>query len=342
MAQVNPPRPLVTPEQRVEEQQDRFQTSVARSRTFFEENRTLLIGAAVAVVALIAGVSAFLAWRAAQDAEAEEALGTVLSVYEAGDLERALEGTDSAPGLLEIADEYGGATAAPFFAGDALFQLGRLDEAARYFDMVDDDALMGASAVAGRAAVYEAQGENERAADLYERAAGLFKSEATAPGYLLDAGRAYEAEYAWRLGFTNVTVLDVAAEPLAALAERVPDFPAANLVEGNFFDHIGQYDLVLEQTFFCALPPRAEVRRAYAEKMHALLVPDGKLVGLWFDFPLDPGADSPPYGGSRAEYLGYLAPFFTVESFATATNSIKPRRGRELFGIFRRKELGAG
>lgn len=156
------------------------------------------------------------------------------------------------------------------------------------------------------------------------------------------AGRAYEAEYAWRLGFTNVTVLDVAAEPLAALAERVPDFPAANLVEGNFFDHIGQYDLVLEQTFFCALPPRAEVRRAYAEKMHALLVPDGKLVGLWFDFPLDPGADSPPYGGSRAEYLGYLAPFFTVESFATATNSIKPRRGRELFGIFRRKELGAG
>jgi thiopurine S-methyltransferase len=150
------------------------------------------------------------------------------------------------------------------------------------------------------------------------------------------AGNAYEAEYAWKLGFTNVHVLDVAEQPLKAFAERVPDFPKDQLIQGDFFEHIGQYDLILEQTFFCSFPPLPETRSAYAEKMHALLAPEGKLVGLWFDIPLTGDLVKRPFGGSKAEYLGYFAPFFEVESFATATNSIKPRRGNELFGIFQK------
>ena len=193
MAQINPPKPLITPEARAEERQDRFQTGVLRSRSFFEENRTLVIGAVVGVVALVLAIIAFVAWRANQDAQAEQALGSILSAYEAGDLETALAGTDDRPGLLEIADDYGSATAAPFFAADALFQLGRYDEAAKYFGMVDDDGLMGASAIAGRAAILEVQGEHAEAADLYERAAARFKNDATSPGYLLDAGRAHQA-----------------------------------------------------------------------------------------------------------------------------------------------------
>ena len=150
------------------------------------------------------------------------------------------------------------------------------------------------------------------------------------------AGNAYEAEYAWKLGFTNVHVLDVAEQPLKAFAERVPGFPTEQLIQGDFFEHIGQYDLILEQTFFCSFPPLPETRSAYAEKMNALLVPGGKLVGLWFDMPLTGNMEKRPFGGTRAEYLGYLAPFFEAESFATATNSIEPRRGNELFGIFQK------
>lgn len=148
------------------------------------------------------------------------------------------------------------------------------------------------------------------------------------------AGNAHEAEYAWKLGFTNVFILDIAPEPLAAFADRVPDFPREQLLEGDFFEHVGEYDLILEQTFFCSFPPLPETRRAYAEKMHALLAPGGKLVGLWFDIPLTGDLENRPFGGSRAEYLGYFAPYFRTESFAPATNSIKPRSGQELFGIF--------
>ena len=148
------------------------------------------------------------------------------------------------------------------------------------------------------------------------------------------AGNAYEAEYAWKLGFPNVFVVDLAREPLDNLAARVPDFPRDQLLHEDFFQHTGQYDLIIEQTFFCALPPTPETRRAYAEKMNALLAPGGKLVGLWFSEQHLGVPGQPPHGGTRAEYLGYLAPFFELETFAPATNSIKPRRGRELFGIF--------
>ena len=220
MAQVNPPKPLITPEQRAEERADGFQTTVARGRSFFEEYRTAIIAASVGLVALIAGIVGYTMWSAAQDAEAEEALGTILTAYETGDLETALQGDDDRLGLLEIADRYGSGTAAPFFAGDALFQLGRYDEAERYFEMADLGGIFGASAVAGRAAVQEAQGNHAEAADLYERAASAYAEGVGAPGYLLDAGRAHEAAgdlAAARAAYQRV-VDDYADAPEAATA----------------------------------------------------------------------------------------------------------------------------
>lgn len=145
------------------------------------------------------------------------------------------------------------------------------------------------------------------------------------------AGNAYEAEYAWQQGFSNIYVLDIAQPPLAALQERVPEFPKTQLLHADFFQHSGPYDLILEQTFFCALSP--ELRPAYAQQMHQLLRPGGKLVGLWFNRQFPGG---PPFGGDREEYLSYLEPYFTVKTFTTTTNSIAPRAGNELFGIFQR------
>jgi methyl halide transferase len=152
------------------------------------------------------------------------------------------------------------------------------------------------------------------------------------------AGNAYEAEYLFREGFKNVFVMDISALPLQNFKERLPDFPQNQLIEGNFFEHNGQYDVILEQTFFCSFEPTPENRRIYGEKMAQLLKPKGKLVGLWFDIPLIEGnMEKRPFGGTKTEYLTYLAPFFDVKTFETCHNSIKPRAGQELFGIFVKK-----
>jgi len=149
------------------------------------------------------------------------------------------------------------------------------------------------------------------------------------------AGRGYEAEYLYRKGFEDLTVVDIAPYPLERLHDRLPEeFPSSRLIETDFFEfNDGLFDLVLEHTFFCALPP--ELRTRYAEKMASLLEPGGKLAGLLFNFPLTDGG--PPFGGSREEYLQLFEPYFEIRILEEARNSIPPRAGRELFFIFEKK-----
>ena len=150
------------------------------------------------------------------------------------------------------------------------------------------------------------------------------------------AGRAHEAEYLHGLGFRQVFVADIAPEALAALAARVPDFPPEHLLLADFFDLVPDppYDLLVEQTFFCALRPA--LRPAYARQCAALLRPGGTLAGLLFDTDFGPGTE-PPFGGSREEYRNYFAPYFEFRHFETATNSLAPRQGRELFMCLKKK-----
>jgi SAM-dependent methyltransferase len=151
------------------------------------------------------------------------------------------------------------------------------------------------------------------------------------------AGNAYEAEYLHHLGFSNVHVIDLAHHPLDNLKARIPGFPHDHLIQGDFFDHTGSYNLIVEQTFFCALHPGK--RKAYAQKMHELLKPGGYLVGLLFNVPLN--SHQPPFGGSAEEYLEYFSPLFEIITFETAYNSIPPRAGRELFIRLKMAEKGS-
>ncbi|MFD2586977.1 methyltransferase domain-containing protein [Croceitalea marina] len=152
------------------------------------------------------------------------------------------------------------------------------------------------------------------------------------------AGNAYEAEYLWQQGFTNVFVMDISSIPLKAFQKRNPDFPSQQLLQEDFFNHKNLYDLILEQTFFCSFIPTAENRFAYAKHMNTLLKRSGKLVGLWFDIPLTGNMEKRPFGGDKELYLKYLAKHLEVKTFEKCYNSIAPRQGNELFGIFTKNQ----
>lgn len=140
-------------------------------------------------------------------------------------------------------------------------------------------------------------------------------------------GRAWEAEYAHRQGFRNVFVIDLTDAPFKDLLSRCPDFPKEHLIVGDFFQHEGQYDRILEQTFFCALDPA--LRERYVAHMHALLKPGGKLVGVLFNDALN--TDRPPFGGFKADYEPLFKQHFGQMSMELCHNSIQPRAGRELW-----------
>lgn len=142
------------------------------------------------------------------------------------------------------------------------------------------------------------------------------------------AGNAYEAEHLHKEGFRNVYVLDIAAKPLDNLKKRVPDFPGEHLLNEDFFSHNKHYDLIIEQTFFIAIDPKR--RGEYTKKIHELLKPGGKLVGLLI-FDTEPSETGPPYIDTKEEYIRHFDVLFEIKKYEVAHNSIKPRAGREMF-----------
>ena len=140
-------------------------------------------------------------------------------------------------------------------------------------------------------------------------------------------GNSYEAEYLHNLGFKNVFVVDISPTALTNLKNRVPDFPKNHLINIDFFKLNNSFDLILEQTFFCALTPK--LRDSYVLKMNQLLRPNGKLVGLLFNIPLN--KDRPPFGGTKKEYLSYFKNYFKIEIMELSYNSISERTNIELF-----------
>ena len=140
-------------------------------------------------------------------------------------------------------------------------------------------------------------------------------------------GNSYEAEYLHNLGFKNVYVLDISATALTNLQKRVPSFPYQHLINIDFFELNDSFDLIIEQTFFCAIYP--ELRPSYALKTSELLRPNGKLIGLLFCVPLN--NNHPPYGGNKKEYLSYFCPYFDIGILELSYNSVAKRKNEEFF-----------
>lgn len=140
-------------------------------------------------------------------------------------------------------------------------------------------------------------------------------------------GNAYEAEYLHNHGFTNLSLIDIAQAPLDSFKRRNPQFPDQNLIHGDFFALSGNYELIIEQTFFCALNP--DLRSDYVDKMHDLLTPGGRLAGLLFSVEFSEAG--PPFGGKTEDYLLLFQKRFEILRMEPCKKSIAPRMGRELF-----------
>lgn len=139
-------------------------------------------------------------------------------------------------------------------------------------------------------------------------------------------GNCYEAECLLQLGYKNITLIDIAPLLVENLKKAYKDNPNINIILGDFFEHQGKYDYIVEQTFFCALPPF--MRQQYVAKMHQLLGEKGKLVGLLFNRDFEGG---PPFGGSQNEYENLFKEAFFFHKVSTAENSVAPRANSELF-----------
>lgn len=144
-------------------------------------------------------------------------------------------------------------------------------------------------------------------------------------------GNSHEAAYLSEKGFTNITLIDIAPDLTESLRIKFKDQldKTIHIITGDFFELQGKYDLIIEQTFFCALDP--SMREAYVKKMRSLLSPGGVLAGVMFNKEFPGG---PPFGGSTEEYQQLFSKHFNIQKMSPCYNSIPPRAGSEVFVEF--------
>ncbi len=145
-------------------------------------------------------------------------------------------------------------------------------------------------------------------------------------------GSGYEADYLLQKGFKNIVILDFSKTITNQLKQKYHDNKQIKILCGDFFKHEGTYDMVVEQTFFCAIDPA--LRLHYVLKMTELLAKKGRLVGVLFNRTF---AVNPPFGGNKLEYIDLFEPYFTLKTIDECHNSIPQRQGSELFINFIKK-----
>lgn len=143
-------------------------------------------------------------------------------------------------------------------------------------------------------------------------------------------GNSYEARYLYSKGFHNITIIDISKVVTEKISKEftAADFPGITILTGDFFELTGEYDLIVEQTFFCALDP--SLREQYADHVKNLLSDNGKLVGLLFNRDFE---TNPPFGGNINEYRQLFSKGLRIGLLESCYNSIPERQGSELFLI---------
>ncbi len=170
------------------------------SRDWAASNQRTMIGAGVVLVLVVAGLFYYSSTRAKDNELANTYLTRVSQFYANGDYRSAVDGDKNQRvqgevihGLKQIVDDYGstpaGANAALLLA-NAYYYLGKYDSADMAFGKATTATpIMAASVDAGHAAVFEAKGNKEEAAKLFQNAAKRDKDNPMNADYTLDAAR---------------------------------------------------------------------------------------------------------------------------------------------------------
>ena len=125
--------------------------------------------------------------------------------------------------------------------------------------------------------------------------------------FIPGCGRGHEALFLAERGYA-VTALDLVPEPLAYLREQAAARALRlDIREGDLFalaaEEQARYDVWLEQTCLCALPPaRFADYEALAQR---LLKPGGQLLGVFMEVSCDEG---PPYSTPPALVFALFPP----------------------------------
>lgn len=166
----------------------------------------------------------------------------------------------------------------------------------------------------------------------------LWEDKEILPGNTIipGCGRGHEALFLMEKGF-RVAGVDYSPGAIDYLSQEISNrnLLGCALLE-NFFklndDHNAQYDLMIEQTFFCAISPQH--RPLYVETAYRLLKDNGILAGVFYETGAE---DGPPFNTTREDILQNFEPFFKIKRLEKTLHSAESRKGKEWLGILEKR-----
>ena len=166
----------------------------------------------------------------------------------------------------------------------------------------------------------------------------LLESNAILPGKTLvpGCGRGHEVIYLAENGF-EVTAVDYSSGAVNHLKSTVQERKLkCKVLHMDFFGidstHNGVYDLLIEQTFFCAISP--EQRTSYVSTVARALKQGGMLAGLFYHTGEEGG---PPFNTTREDILKHFSDSFEIQQLSKSEYSAEQRKNKEWLVILVKK-----
>ena len=152
---------------------------------------------------------------------------------------------------------------------------------------------------------------------------------------VLGCGYGYDAIAAAKSGY-DVTANDISETAIrVAYKLAVKENVRVNfLIEDFFFLKDGlSFDIVYDYVTYCSITPQR--RKEYANKVASLLKQNGLFVFILF--PIENRIGGPPFAVDVSEAEKLFGEQLELVLSTDEINSIKPRKGRELLQIYRKK-----
>lgn len=166
---------------------------LTKSEALIIAHKKTIITVIAAIVIILVGCMAYNTYVAEpKEKEAAESMFVAEGLFAGEDFEKALNGDGINLGFIQIAEDYSGTKAgnlANAYAGMALAQLGRYDEAIDYLEDFDgDDKIVAPAALGTLGSCYAQTGDASKAVSLFIDAADEADNNTISPFYLLQAG----------------------------------------------------------------------------------------------------------------------------------------------------------
>lgn len=168
-----------------------------KAANFFNENRTTILAIVISVIVVVGALVGYNYYAANQEQQAQQLLAIAEGYYSEGDYDKAINGDtfELTYGFLAIANDYSGTEAgnlAIYYAAVSSFKLGNIEDALGYLSRYDaPSGILGVGPVSFNAKLLLANGNAEKAAETFVKAANWDVNDTTTPYNLYQAAEAY-------------------------------------------------------------------------------------------------------------------------------------------------------